>query len=605
MTAPITENLDHLATVLADAVIDDREAGMYRANRRIFTDEEIFELEMKYIFEANWIYLAHESQLPNPGDYFTTYMGRQPVVITRAKDGELHCLINACAHRGAMICRRKTDNRTTLTCPFHGWTFRNDGTLLKVKDPDGAGYPATFDTNGSHNMTKVARFDSYRGFLFGSLNPDVVPLEEHLGDTTKVIDLLVDQSPEGLEVLRGASTYVYDGNWKVQAENGADGYHVSAVHWNYAATTSRRSTGESKTETKALDAGSWGKSGGGYWSYPNGHLCLWTWAGNPQDRPLWDKIEQLKEKFGEAKGEFMVKGSRNLCLYPNVYLMDQFSTQIRHFRPLAPDKTEVTIYCIAPKGESPQARAHRIRQYEDFFNASGMATPDDLEEFRSCQLTFRATAAPWNDMSRGAEHWLSGPDAVAESLGMHGVVSAGVKNEDEGLFPVQHGYWRKLITQNAIEQFLYREARYLDDREFEKWLECYADDVVYWMPSWDDNDLLVEDPQRDISLIYYANKGGLEDRVFRIRTERSSATSLPEPRTSHNISNVEVIERRGDVVDLRFNWHTMYFRYKTVDPYYGTSFYTIDFSGEQPLIRRKTVVLKNDYIHHVVDVYHF
>jgi benzoate/toluate 1,2-dioxygenase alpha subunit len=112
----------------------------------------------------------------------------------------------------------------------------------------------------------------------------------------------------------------------------------------------------------------------------------------------------------------MVKGSRNLCLYPNVYLMDQFQTQIRHFRPIAPDKTEVTIYCIAPKGESAAARAHRIRQYEDFFNASGMATPDDLEEFRSCQLTFRASAAPWNDMSRGAEHWLTGPDDVAQSL---------------------------------------------------------------------------------------------------------------------------------------------------------------------------------------------
>ena len=92
--------------------------------------------------------------------------------------------------------------------------------------------------------------------------------------------------------------------------------------------------------------------------------------------------------------------------------------------------------------------------------------------------------------------------------------------------------------------------------------------------------------------------------MFRIRTERSSATSLPEARTSHNISNVEVIERRGDLVDIRFNWHTMYFRYNTVDPYYGTSFYTIDFSGESPLIRRKTVVLKNDYIHHVVDIYH-
>ena len=146
---------------------------------------------------------------------------------------------------------------------------------------------------------------------------------------------------------------------------------------------SRRGTGESTNVTKTLDAGSWGKSGGGYWSFPHGHLCLWTMAGNPQDRPLWDRRDELKAMFGEAKGDFMVTGSRNLCLYPNVYLMDQFSTQIRHFRPIAPDKTEVTIYCIAPKGESAEARSNRIRQYEDFFNASGMATPDDLEEFRS------------------------------------------------------------------------------------------------------------------------------------------------------------------------------------------------------------------------------
>ncbi|MEL4358638.1 MULTISPECIES: benzoate 1,2-dioxygenase large subunit [unclassified Luteococcus] len=447
----MSDTLARITKTLDTALVEDPAAGLYRANRAIFTDEEIFELEMKHIFEGNWIYLAHESQLPEPGDYLTTYIGRQPVVITRDNAGGMHCLINACAHRGAMICRRKTDNRKTLTCPFHGWTFRNDGTLLKVKDPDGAGYPSNFDTDGSHDMTKVARFENYRGFLFGSLNPDVPSLAEHLGDATKVIDMLVDQSPEGLEVLRGSSTYTYDGNWKVQAENGADGYHVTATHWNYAATTSRRGTGESANDTKTLDAGQWGKSGGGYWSYPNGHLCLWTWAGNPADRPLWDRMEQLKQEFGEAKGEFMVKGSRNLCLYPNVYLMDQFSTQIRHFRPIAPDKTEVTIYCIAPKGESDEARAWRIRQYEDFFNASGMATPDDLEEFRSCQLTYQASAAPWNDMSRGAEHWLTGPDEVATSLGMDGVISAGVKNEDEGLYPVQHGYWLQTMRK-AVER---------------------------------------------------------------------------------------------------------------------------------------------------------
>ena len=159
------------------------------------------------------------------------------------------------------------------------------------------------------------------------------------------------------------------------------------------------------------------------------------------------------------------------------------------------------------------------------------------------------------------------------------------------------------VTLDAVRQFLYREARYLDDREFEAWLECYHPDAEFWMPAWDDDDLLVEDPQTEISLIYYPTRAGLEDRVFRIRTDRSSATSLPEPRTGHNITNVEIVGQRGDVVDVRFNWLTLYYRYHHVDTYFGTSFYTIDFSAE-PLITNKRVVLKNDYIHHVVDIYH-
>ena len=161
------------------------------------------------------------------------------------------------------------------------------------------------------------------------------------------------------------------------------------------------------------------------------------------------------------------------------------------------------------------------------------------------------------------------------------------------------------LTLEGVRQFLYREARHLDDREFEAWLECYHPDAEYWMPAWADDEGLTTDPQREISLIYYPNRAGLEDRVFRIRTDRSSATSLPEPRTGHNISNVEIVSQTGDTVDVRFNWITLYYRYQNIDPYFGTSFYTIDFSGPSPLIRKKKVVLKNDYIHHVVDVYHF
>jgi benzoate/toluate 1,2-dioxygenase beta subunit len=162
----------------------------------------------------------------------------------------------------------------------------------------------------------------------------------------------------------------------------------------------------------------------------------------------------------------------------------------------------------------------------------------------------------------------------------------------------------KTVSLETVCRFLYREARYLDDREFEQWLECYHPDVEFWMPAWADNEELTTDPQREISLIYYPNRGGLEDRVFRIRTDRSSATSLPEPRTGHNITNVEITGQRGATVDVRFNWFTLYYRYQSVDTYFGTSFYRIDFSGPDPLITSKKVVLKNDYVHHVVDVYH-
>ena len=161
-----------------------------------------------------------------------------------------------------------------------------------------------------------------------------------------------------------------------------------------------------------------------------------------------------------------------------------------------------------------------------------------------------------------------------------------------------------LITLEQAQQFLYRETRFLDDKDWDSWLAQYAPDVEFWMPAWDDDDQLVSDPQTEVSLIYYSHKGGLEDRVFRIRTDRSSATSLPVPRTSHNISNVEILEQDGCACRLRFNWFTLNYRYKIVDTYFGVSFYTLDTAGAQPLIKNKKVVLKNDYIHHVIDIYH-
>lgn len=438
----------HIIDRIAGAVVEDPENGIYRCRRDVFTDPALFDLEMKHIFEGNWVFLAHESQIPEPNDYFTTWIGRKPVVITRDKGGELHAMINACAHRGAMLCRRKHGNKGSFTCPFHGWTFNNAGKLLKVKDGKTGDYPASFNTQGSHDLTRLAKFENYRGFLFGSLNADVPSLEEHLGGARAVIDQIVDAAPEGLEVLRGNSSYTYDGNWKLQMENGADGYHVSAVHWNYSATMGRRNY--EAEGTKTVDANGWSKSVGGVYAFENGHILLWTNLLNPEVRPIHAHAEELEARLGKERAGPIIGQTRNLALYPNVYLMDQFSTQIRVVRPISVDQTEVTIYCFAPKGESAADRTLRIRQYEDFFNVSGMGTPDDLEEFRACQTGYAGADDLWNDLSRGAVHWIDGPDENALAIGLKPILS-GDRSEDEGLFVRQHEYWAQALIE-AIRQ---------------------------------------------------------------------------------------------------------------------------------------------------------
>ena len=115
-----------------------------------------------------------------------------------------------------------------------------------------------------------------------------------------------------------------------------------------------------------MSAGNWGKQGGGFYSFEHGHMLLWSRWANPEDRPTFERLPELSAEFGEAKANWMVENSRNLCVYPNLYIMDQFSSQIRITRPLSVNKTEVTIYCIAPKGETAESRRQRIRQYEDF-----------------------------------------------------------------------------------------------------------------------------------------------------------------------------------------------------------------------------------------------
>ena len=440
------ETLDRLKTDLLDGALTRRDGDLHLGARNIYTDPELFELEIKHLFEAGWVYAAHESQLPKANDFLTLNIGRQPILLTRDGEQKLHGFFNACLHRGARVCREKTGNRKVHMCRFHGWCYNQKGALVNVTGEPEGGYPSGFDRKDL-GLVPVPKVESYRGFIFVSLSADVEDLRTHLNDAARFIDLLVDQSPTGeLEVLQGETTYTYSGNWKLATENGLDGYHVPTVHANYLMTTRKRAEDAAADPTKTFDLSNWGKGEAGFFGFANGHGVLYGPYFNFEDRPSYAQYPQYAQQHGSEHADWMVKKFRNVLLMPNVLLMDQMSSQIRLVRPISVDLTEVVTWCIAPKGEEATARERRIRQYEDFFNASGMATPDDLAEFRNCQTGYAATAVPFSDLSRGQTRWVRGANEAAKRFKLAPLLSSS-QTSDEGIYVAILEQWMKKMSQ--------------------------------------------------------------------------------------------------------------------------------------------------------------
>ncbi|NWB84325.1 MULTISPECIES: anthranilate 1,2-dioxygenase large subunit [Pseudomonas] len=431
--------------------------GIYRIAREMFTEPELFDLEMELIFEKNWIYACHESEIAHKHDFMTMRAGRQPLIITRDGEGRLNALINACQHRGTTLTRVGKGNQSTFTCPFHAWCYKSDGRLVKVKAP--GEYPEGFDkaTRG----LKKARIESYKGFVFVSLDVDGNDsLQDYLGDAKVFFDMMVAQSATGeLEVLPGKSSYTYDGNWKLQNENGLDGYHVSTVHYNYVATVQHRQQVNAEKGTASGDTLDYSKLGAGdaetddgWFSFNNGHSLLFSDMPNPAVRPGYATImPRLIEEYGQDKAEWMMHRLRNLNVYPSMFFLDQISSQLRIIRPLAWNKTEIHSFCLGVKGESDADRENRIRQFEDFFNVSGLGTPDDLVEFREAQRGFQARLERWSDISRGHDKWVTGPTRNSETLGIEPALT-GTEFTHEGLYVNQHGNWQRFLLEGLARK---------------------------------------------------------------------------------------------------------------------------------------------------------
>jgi benzoate/toluate 1,2-dioxygenase alpha subunit len=429
-----------------EALVDDRvDEGVFRVDRSIYTDQDIFEAEIERIFEKGWVYLCHESQVPEVNCYFATDIGRHPVVVVRQKDDSLSAFINVCSHRGALLTPKKQGKAATLTCRFHGWSYSCDGRCVRIKnEKEGFGEDG-FDRS-QYDLNPISKLASYRGFIFGSLVDDVEPIEEYLGAAATWIDLMVEQSPEGLEVVPGSSTYVIRGNWKMQLENSVDGYHVSTVHRVFASTVRNREERESLKGLKQTEGGRLvGIVPSGAYDLGNGHMSIWAQHTTPERRPIFKKKEWLEANLPAAHVEWILEKGRNLALFPNVMLMDNPSTQIRYVKPISADRAEVTVYCIAPVGEGAEARSARLRKFEDFYLTAGMATSDDMAALEDTMAGSFASQAQWSDFNRGLKTMIHGADEGAKAVGFD-PVSSSESWENETLFFGFYRRWRDMMS---------------------------------------------------------------------------------------------------------------------------------------------------------------
>ena len=439
-------------------LIDDRPTdGVFRVNRSLFSDPELFDLEMKHVFEGGWVFLGLTSQASANNDFFTTRIGRVPVFVARDKHGVLRCFINACPHKGARIVSRLSGNAKLFVCPYHSWTFESSGACKNVKWEKAGCYGKGFHEE-DHNLKEIARFGEYRGFLFGSLNPDAQSLDDHLGETRHMLDLVADQSEQGLEVVPGRVRFTYAANWKMQLENCSDQYHFTSVHPSLIKVLERRAQGRSSAAVESSLAGAdfWkgGAEGiaGGSYSFDNGHVVTWGRMDPNPSLALFESYPGLVAKFGEERAAWMFN-MRNLSLFPNVQVAVNASTQLRVIRPIAHDLTEMETWCLVPKGESAEARRLRIRQYEDFFNPTGMAIADDNAVYEECQAGISVQDGPWlQGHARGLGGTAEGGDTYSAMIDMRPArsISGPSQLADETLFQSYYREWARRMGKVLV-----------------------------------------------------------------------------------------------------------------------------------------------------------
>jgi phenylpropionate dioxygenase-like ring-hydroxylating dioxygenase large terminal subunit len=354
-----------------------------RVDPSVLNDPSIFEDEQKRIFGRCWMFLAHESQLPNKGDYVSANIGYDPIIVWRGRDSKIRAFLNSCTHRGMKICRVDHGSATSLTCPYHAWRYNAEGKLANV--PSRKRYPDDFNTE-KWGLIEVPRVQNYAGFIFGCLDENAPSFEEYLGGFKYYFDVITKRTEAGYDLLPGKQVWNMGVNWKLPAEQLAgDNYHAPHAHKSIAVLGF---LGDMKEFANRGIENDFQVSEKGHGLIVLGHPVP---PNAPEGFGEYERAvaEDAKKRLSPTQAKLTNSGLI-LTIFPNLtFIFYLGGMSMRYVNPVSFDSTDVNFYTLADKDAPQWRRAMSLREVNRNYNAIGMIDSDDGEMWVGCQQALR------------------------------------------------------------------------------------------------------------------------------------------------------------------------------------------------------------------------